>query len=185
MDFFVHWPPLFFPDPSLFSSPTPLTVQSSPSSQLKFYQFFWGCSQYPADQQGTLQQQAAFETLAEHQPSHHYTYRLTELELVLQMTGLCGKRLFRPRKGRELSSHLSFRSTTKAFLWLVAVWEANPSKSVFGNSSFWSLERRKGITLSKCPSSYLFYVCEWTIVLWSHKECSTLQVNWWAHFKQF
>lgn len=74
LDFFFHWPPLFSPDPSLFPSPTPLTVQSPSTSQLKFYRFFWGCSQYPADQQGIFQLQAALETLAVHQPSHHYAY---------------------------------------------------------------------------------------------------------------
>lgn len=86
---------------------------------------------------------------------------LLELELVLQMASPCGKRLFRPRKGRKLSSSLSFRSTSKTFLRLIVVCEGNPSKSVFENSSFLSLERRrKVLTPSKCPSSYLLYVCE-------------------------
>lgn len=45
---------------------------------------------------------------------------LTELELVLQMASPWGKRLFRPHKGRKLSSPSS-RSTSKTFLGLVAV----------------------------------------------------------------
>ena len=44
---------------------------------------------------------------------------LTELELTLQMASPCGKRLFRPHKGRKLSSCLSFRSTSKTFLGLL------------------------------------------------------------------
>lgn len=46
---------------------------------------------------------------------------LTELKLVFQTASPCGKRLFRPHKGRKLSSHLSFRSTSKTFLRLAAV----------------------------------------------------------------
>lgn len=46
---------------------------------------------------------------------------LMELELVLQMASLCGKNLFKPRKGRKLSSSFFFRSTSKTFFRLVAV----------------------------------------------------------------
>lgn len=45
---------------------------------------------------------------------------LTELELVLQMASPCAKRLFRPHKGRKLSSCLLFRSS-KILLRLIAV----------------------------------------------------------------
>lgn len=101
----------------------------------------------PAEQQGIFQLQAALETFAVHRPSHHYTYHLAErllmeLELILKVASLCGKTLFRPRKGRKLSSSLFFRSISKTFFRLVAVWEGHPGKSVFGNRHFLSLERK-------------------------------------------
>lgn len=128
---------------------TPLTVQKLSHQPAKvlliLLRMLSICS--PAEQQGIFQLQAALETFAVHRPSHHYTYHLAErllmeLELILKVASLCGKTLFRPRKGRKLSSSLFFRSISKTFFRLVAVWEGHPGKSVFGNRHFLSLERK-------------------------------------------
>lgn len=130
-DFWVGGHFWFFHDRSLFPSSAALTVQSSPSFSVSLS--LLRMSSISCRPAGDFPATGSLRDLAAHQPSHCYTSHLQHRGCWQSCSlsckwPVCGVRGYTGHKrvgNHPPASHLSFRSTSKTFLRLIAVWEGN------------------------------------------------------------